>query len=88
MGEEPSFDAAAEEEYKDQYATQGQEDEEEKSKLLWHERTQHTSIEPDVIDGMLDHTEQVINLCSNTRLNRREGLANCFPVMLPLSLNN
>ena len=34
MGEEPSLDAAAEEEYKDRYATQGQEDEEEKSKLL------------------------------------------------------
>ena len=66
MSEEPSLDAKTDEEYKDQYATQGQEDEEEMSKLLWHQCTQHTSVDPDVMDAMLDHAEGGINLCSNT----------------------
>ena len=58
----------------DRYATQGQKKEEKMSKLLWHQRTQYVSM--NVMEGMLDHAEEGINLTANTRLNYIEELAN------------
>ena len=76
MGEKPSLDTAAEEECEYRYAAQGQENKEETTILLWHQRTQHTPVELEVIDAMLDHMEDEINLRSYTQLRCIEKFAN------------